>query len=549
MPEPVLEAIESFDKALRDRDVIARNRLLSAYRLGILPVMQEAQALAERVATAPKIAIIRGDGTVGEGVPPSWTFQNERYQRLQTEIRGLVLGMAQELGVTTLEGQAAAWQTGVAEARAAGLALGEISPSSWASPPRAAFQAYVGGVTSGPLAPLLESFVVQNGAAAAGYARDVLGAGLLAGRGARQIARDLESGIETLTFSRAYRIARTETLRAYREGARASYKENPEVVQSWAWRAAVENTDRPPCAACFAKHGSLHPREEAMGTHPNCRCRMVPRRSPIFGVTPNDPKLLDAKEAFDRLSPAQQRRILGPGRLDLYERGRVRLQDFATSRSRGPWGRNDATVRPLYELRNLARQDRVLGEVAQRLFTQSANAEIRVSSALQHAADAAGGQMQGFAYRLKLPGRLAEKIQGDVLAGRGSIVGAGEGINDALRYTMTFSPEDYAAGVARTRAILAEQGVSVVKTKNFWNAPGGYREYRIIGQDPGGARFELQFHTPESFVVKMEKSHELYARQRRIGIDPTEAAALQKEIDDLWASVRIPPGSTELPDR
>lgn len=541
MPEPVLDAIDRYSKDLEKLDLVARNSLLASFRRQIAPVMLEWRALQEKVATAPRIATIDGSGKVTEGIPPSWLFQEQRYASLQSEVRGLVYGMGSTLGDVTLSGQAAAWETGLAEARAAGTALGEISPRSWAGVPSRAFAAYTGGVEAGPLAALLGSFSTVNGAEARSWARDVIGAGVIQGLPARTVARRLEEGLQTITFSRAYRIARTETLRAYREGARASYRANPNIVQSWAWRAAVENTSRPPCAACFARHGQLFPISEPMQTHPNCRCRMVPRRSPMLGVLPNDPKLRDSRAAFEALSPAMQRRILGPGRLEMYRRGQATLQDFATTRTRGPWGSNAATVRPLYELRNLSHEGRALPFAAQRLFSQSANAEIAVSATLQDVAFRTGGSLEGFAFRLKMPNRIAEKIQTDVLDGRGGITSVSEGINDALRYTLRMSPEQYADGVRIALREIEARGGTVLKTKNFWNAPEGYRGFHAILRDATGARYELQFHTAESLAVK-EQSHVLYEIQRQDTTSPAEKKSLQDRIDALWRPLLFPPG-------
>lgn len=541
MPEPVLEAIDGFTRDLDARDRIARNRLLAAYRRQEVIVLEEYRRLQEKVALAPRIPTLSVSG-MKEAIPPSWLFQEERYASLQGEVRGLVYEMGGALQSETLAAQTDAWQTGVREARAAGTALGEISPSSWAGVPSRAFSSFIGGEEGGPLGSLLAGFVTANGQEARAFTRDVLGAGILQGLPARETARRLFAGLETLTFSRAYRIARTETLRAYREGARQSYAANPRLVQSWAWRAAVENTSRPPCAACFARHGQVFPITESMQTHPNCRCRMVPRRSPLFGVLPNDPKLPDAKAAFDRLSPLQQRRILGPSRLEMYRGGRARLSDFATTRGEGgPWGPNRAVVRPLYELRNLSHEGRALPFAAQRLFEQAAGAEAAVSRTLQDVAFRTGGELEGFAFRLKMPNRIREKIQTDVLDGRGGIVSVSEGINDALRYTLRMSPEQYADGVRVALEEIQQAGGTVLKTKNFWQTPDGYRGYHAIIQDRTGARYELQFHTAESLTVK-EQSHVLYEIQRQDTTSPEEKKSLQDRIDDLWRPLVFPPG-------
>lgn len=547
MADPVLEAMDAFAGPLSKLTREAQQTLLSTYRSGWQSISAELEGLTAKVASAPTIATISGTGQLTQGIPPSWTFQQERYIALQGEVRSLVTSLEGTLIDTTKAGQIGGWDVGGKEALAAGSNLAEMPISSWAKTPTGAFQAFVGGATSGPLSSLLGSFAVTNGPQAAIFARDVLGAGLLRGRSAFAIADDLNAGLRSISYSRALTIARTETLRAYREGARQSYLANRNIVQSWTWRAAVENQERPPCAACFARHGSVHPLAEPMQTHPNCRCRMVPMRSPILGVRPNDPVLPDAKTAFDALKPAQQRRILGPTRLEMYRSGRVNLSDFATTRTRGLWGANAATVRPLSELRTLSSQSRALPGASDRLFRQAARAEPEVSAVLQKLGTRTGAELEGFGFRLKAPDRIAEKIRADVLDGKGSIVKVSEGINDALRYTYRLEPGAYAKSVAEIMRGLQAEGMTVLKTKNFWQAPSGYRGYHAIFQAPNGARFELQFHTARSLAVK-EKSHLLYEIQRLPTTSAAERLRLQGEIDDLWATLKAPRGVKSIAD-
>ncbi|WP_156043724.1 hypothetical protein [Cellulomonas sp. URHE0023] len=53
--------------------------------------------------------------------------------------------------------------------------------------------------------------------------------------------------------------------------------------------------------------------------------------------------------------------------------------------------------------------------------------------------------------------------------------------------------------------------------------------------------FELQFHTPTSFEVKMS-GHDLYEQARLPGVTPQEAARLKAEMLQLFRAVPTPPG-------
>ncbi len=91
-------------------------------------------------------------------------------------------------------------------------------------------------------------------------------------------------------------------------------------------------------------------------------------------------------------------------------------------------------------------------------------------------------------------------------------------INDSLRYTISFSAEKYKAEFQSTLNSLQEKGYKIEGTWNAWFDAGtsrdsGYRGINVTIISPGGQKFELQFHTPESFKMKME-THELYEEKR-----------------------------------
>lgn len=144
---------------------------------------------------------------------------------------------------------------------------------------------------------------------------DALFFGIAAGRPNQAIARELRDAIGGTTAA-AMTIVRTETNRAYREATRQFYVEAPGVI-GWRWLAALDlNT----CPICWALHGTIFKTKTKFGTHPNCRCTMVP-------VFAGDPPVETGPEIFARLNDAQKRAILGPGRLGLYQQG-AQLSDF-----------------------------------------------------------------------------------------------------------------------------------------------------------------------------------------------------------------------------
>ncbi|MFH8787239.1 hypothetical protein [Streptomyces roseoverticillatus] len=101
-------------------------------------------------------------------------------------------------------------------------------------------------------------------------------------------------------------------------------------------------------------------------------------------------------------------------------------------------------------------------------------------------------------------------------------------VRDLNRYTLTFAPNSYTEGVRHTYALLHERGYAIVpgSEQNTWEDPV-YKGFRAVWQQPdGAARFEIAFHTPDSYRVKTE-NHLLYdlyreSHLRALGEEPPE---------------------------
>jgi SPP1 gp7 family putative phage head morphogenesis protein len=144
---------------------------------------------------------------------------------------------------------------------------------------------------------------------------DALFAGIATGSSNPVIAREINKALGTGAAA-AMTIARTETNRAYREASREFYKETPAVI-GWRWMSA---RDLHTCVICWRNHGRVFKNSVKMGTHPNCRCVMVP-------VFAGEAEVETGSKLFAKLTAAQQKTILGPRRFDLYNQG-ARLSDF-----------------------------------------------------------------------------------------------------------------------------------------------------------------------------------------------------------------------------
>lgn len=214
--------------------------------------------------------------------------------------------------------------------------------------PTAALENLTGALQEGsPLKKLLDN----TGEGASDEVGKALLEGLALGKGPRDIARNARAALGG-NMARALTIARTETLRSYREASRQTYAANPNIVKKWKWLCA--KTART-CAVCWASNGEEFDTDQHMPTHPNCRCAMVPvtvswadyaadNGIPMppegWPSSPDLDKLVgDGPSLFDKLSEEDQRRILGHSKYEHYKAGAFGLKDLIGRSNDPDWGR------------------------------------------------------------------------------------------------------------------------------------------------------------------------------------------------------------------
>jgi hypothetical protein len=150
-------------------------------------------------------------------------------------------------------------------------------------------------------------------------------------------------------------------------------------------------------------------------------------------------------------------------------------------------------------------------------------------------------------YALKTPDRLKEKLA--VLIGR--FPGAdpkdlAETIHDGIRYTFIFDFEKYTEGVELAHARISEAGYERIETKPGWHGD----EYKGVNSQwadsASGSRFEIQFHTQESWDAK-QVTHRAYEKIEALNTPVHEKERLRAYQREVSASVRIPKGALDIP--
>jgi hypothetical protein len=154
-----------------------------------------------------------------------------------------------------------------------------------------------------------------------------------------------------------------------------------------------------------------------------------------------------------------------------------------------------------------------------------------------------GGVLAGLKHCLKgedrLKEKIAEKAEGDLGIGLTEVASK---ISDAVRYTICLTGEDYVGGYVEIRQKIESAGYQMIYSKNHWLDDPEYKGVNTRWRTPDGGRFELQFHTAESFYAKENLTHDSYDRLRA----PDSLRAEQRE---LHAYQRLVSGAIQRPSR
>jgi hypothetical protein len=159
-----------------------------------------------------------------------------------------------------------------------------------------------------------------------------------------------------------------------------------------------------------------------------------------------------------------------------------------------------------------------------------------------------GGWLEGFEHRLKGDDRLKEKVASVLkVEPRMPVAEAVREVPDGIRYTYCFQPETYASGYNDIRERLESRGYEMYYSKNSWTDP----EYKGINTrwvTPDGQRFEVQFHTQESFHAKHHVTHAAYERIRDPSASRSELRELHAFQSEVCSRIRVPAGAAGIPD-
>ena len=186
--------------------------------------------------------------------------------------------------------------------------------------------------------------------------------------------------------------------------------------------------------------------------------------------------------------------------------------------------------------------DRVVTEEAIHGYhVQARSARPEVEGNLTQSAVAGGGTLVGLEFAIKQLDSIRRKVRSRLMDL--SALRQGTAITDALRFTAVFPVDRYAQGAQDLVWRLQDHGQTVIDEENSWAPGDSYSGLHYILQTPSGSLYELQIHTPESFVLKNGTSHRVYEEFRSPSTTEERRRELATQMAEEWSRIPIPDGA------
>ena len=330
MPDDYLTTIYKQRAALLKRDDIERRTLAQHWLATQHDLSSQLDQITKQVNDAK---------AKGTKISEAWLYKQTRLATLLQSVEQHVSDFADFTDDFLTDEQKWAVVRGANQARqliklAQGTPQGLIPPS-FTKVHVGAVDDLIGKLQDGsPLKSLLHTLAPQ----AVQSVSQKLISGLVQGNNPKVVARQVKDDLG-VSLTRAQTITRTEMIGSYRNANLRTYRANSDVVGSWQWVASLGSRT---CPMCIAMSGRIFPITIDFASHPNCRCAPVPVTNSwaSLGIDLPDtrPRLPTGDEWFEKQTETVQRKILGPGKFDLYRDGHLQLSDLIGEAHHDKWG-------------------------------------------------------------------------------------------------------------------------------------------------------------------------------------------------------------------
>nr|DAZ03586.1 MAG TPA: minor capsid protein [Caudoviricetes sp.] len=174
-------------------------------------------------------------------------------------------------------------------------------------------------------------------------------------------------------------------------------------------------------------------------------------------------------------------------------------------------------------------------------YNKALDREPEITANVKDVAQKAGMNIEGLEYRIKGRESYLRKVE-SIYSPDGNTYE----VKDILRYTYTAAPENLVECVQKAIETYRNMGYNTIEVKNYWmNKRNPYNGVNTTVKAPNGQKFEIQYHTPESYRVK-DTMHGLYEKWRVLDPTTTEAIELRKQMHQMSASMEVPQNISEV---
>ena len=346
--------------------------------------------------------------------------------------------------------------------------------------------------------------------------------GIAAGATWNTVASNLAKNFKNTPFSKAYNrsvtIARTEghrvQIEAQLDAMKASKEKGASIVKQW--DATLDGLTRPHHAQLDGQVRELEAPFEVDGLETeapsefgipaedcNCRCQLLQRAT----------WSLDSEE----LNTLRERAsYFGTNAADSKEYGKAKAKDFSDFKKN-------------YESATEAMSK----------YYKALEKEPAITSDMKEISDETGVELYGLENRIKSEDSYIRKLDTH---------GIDYDISDIIRYTCgTQNPDNYVNNYYKVIDALEKKGYTVDSVENYWIKKGNaYNGINTVVLEKDGQKFEIQYHTKESFEIK-QKMHPFYEKQRLINdANSNEYNALSSVMIKIASNIKVPSKIEEI---
>ncbi|TNG94887.1 phage head morphogenesis protein [Pasteurellaceae bacterium USgator11] len=374
--------------------------------------------------------------------------------------------------------------------------------------------------------------------------------GMLEGRQTSELVTETKDLFST-NRRWAETLVRTAVMRVHDRASEALKEENLDIIKG---EMHVSTLDFRTSDVCRVRDGKMWDLDKKpIGhdlpyrrppLHPNCRStlKLITKSWRELGFNVDEmPESTRAsmdgqvKESLDYeawlkgKTKAEQDAVLGKGKADMWRNGVITFRDMLDQSSR------PITLVQLREKFKLGAVDEAVASI----YRKAENIEPHLTGEMSVFAKRSGGMLSGLDYRLKSIDSLTRKVQSDIVRSGITEAESIDRITDIVRYTTIYDSKTFTQNYLKMQQTLAENGYNIIKVKNTWRKGAAYKGVNtIIEKD--GFKFEMQYHTKQSFDLKNGKLHTLYEKARLPNISDSDLKVINNEMKALSDQLETP---------